>query len=95
MRTFPDEKLFVGGGGSGEHPLENIHTSFLPDIHHDKACKTDVGTSGNRSQRIEKSFAAERKIIWRRMYGRFCILLGNSFSRWIIGMEGVKAALYR
>ena len=39
----------------------------------------DVCIAENRSQRIEKSFAAERKIVWRRMYGRFCILLGNSF----------------
>ena len=66
--------------GSWEYPPENIHTSFLPDIHHDKACKTDVGTSGNRSRQIEESFGIEREIVWRRMYGRFCMLLGLHLS---------------
>ena len=30
--------------------------------------------SENRSQEIEKSFAAEREIVWRRIYGRFWII---------------------
>jgi hypothetical protein len=76
MRTFPGENPFVGGVGAENTLRKNIHTSFLPDIHHDKACKTDVGMSGNRSQQIEESFGLEREIVWRKMYGRFCMLLG-------------------
>ncbi|EGG52540.1 conserved domain protein, partial [Paraprevotella xylaniphila YIT 11841] len=73
------QKTVCGKLVRGEHPPENIHASFLPGIRYSKARKMDVCIAENRSQRIEKSFAAERKIVWRRMYGRFCILLGNSF----------------
>ena len=52
---------------SGEHPPENIHVSFLPTIRHGKARKMDVGIPENRSQQIEKSFAAERKIVRLRL----------------------------
>ncbi|WP_418818621.1 hypothetical protein [Paraprevotella clara] len=41
-----------------------LHTFFLSGFQHGKARKTDVSTSENRSQEIEKSFAAERKIVW-------------------------------
>ena len=36
--------------------------------------------SGNRSQQIEESFGLEREIVWRKMYGRFCMLLGLHLS---------------
>ena len=52
---------------------------LFPDrvFQYGKARRTDVSTSENRSQEIEKSFAAERKIIWRRMYGRFLYTIGQ------------------
>ena len=42
---------------------------LFPDrvFQYGKARRTDVSTSENRSQEIEKSFAAERKIVWLRM----------------------------
>ena len=52
---------------------------LFPDrvFQYGKARRTDVSTSENRSQEIEKSSAAERKIIWCRMYGRFLYTIGQ------------------
>ncbi|WP_462359465.1 hypothetical protein [Paraprevotella clara] len=41
----------------------HLHTFFLSGFQHGKARKMDVSTSENLSQEIEKSFAAERKIV--------------------------------
>ena len=43
---------------------------LFPDrvFQYGKARRTDVSTSENRSQEIEKSFAAERKIVCSRLY---------------------------
>ena len=68
MRTFSGEKLFVGGEVGRIQIRATSIPSFYPVFSTAKPVRRMVSTSENRSQEIEKSFAAERKIVWRRLY---------------------------
>ena len=61
MRTFSGEKLSAIGEVGKIQIRDTSIPSFYPVF---SMAKTDVSTSENRSQEIEKSFAAERKIVW-------------------------------
>ena len=89
MRTFSGEKLSAIGEVGRIQIRDTSIPSFYPVFSMAKPVrrmsvrpKIVLRRLKNRLPQNGKSYGAE-------CTGGFCILLGNSFSRWIIWMEGV------